>query len=139
MLMERPYAAIDVSVGWSSNRPAPSSAVRNVRLTRENAPLLAAASQQMKARVPREEFEIEGYVVRLENENVGAQVGSIVIAADVDGDTRRVRLSLSTADYEVAIEAHRTMARVACVGRLAKTGRQFELQDVRGFGVVGDE
>jgi hypothetical protein len=106
---------------------------------RESAPVLLSAAAELKARAPREDFELEGYVVALDNENVREHGGTITVAAKVDGDTRRVRLSLEAGDYRVAIDAHRRMARVGCAGRLTKSGRQFELKSARGFAILGDE
>ncbi len=139
MLVDRPYTAIELSVGWSKNRPAPKKVERVVRLTRETAPLLVSASQELKARAPREDFELEGYVVDLHAEKPQETGGTIIVAAKVDGDTRRVRLSLSPTEYASALDAHGKTARVSCAGRLVKSGRQYELAEPRRFVILGDE
>jgi hypothetical protein len=126
-------------VSWSRNRPAPAKIPAAVRMPHEAAPLLLSAAEELKARAPREDFELEGYVVALDSENVRERGGTITVAAKVDGDTRRVRLSLGAEDYQVAIAAHGAMARVGCAGRLAKSGRQYELRSARGFALLGDE
>ena len=139
LLVDRPYAAIELSVGWAGNRPPPVGVEQRVRLTRENAPLLLSAAQQLKARAPREDFELEGYVVALDNENVLEQSGTITIAAAVDVGTRRVRVLLGPDDYRRALDAHARMARVGCSGQLVKEGRQYELKAARGFAILAEE
>jgi hypothetical protein len=139
MLVDRPYSALELSVGWARSRPAPAGSERVVRVTRETAQLMVSAAQQFKARAPREGFELEGYVVALDNENVGTHGGVITIAAEVDAGTRRVRVVLDAGDYKKALDAHGKMARVGCSGRLVKAGRQYELKDSRDFVLLGDE
>ncbi len=139
MLVDRTFSSLEISVGWARSRPAPKGATDVVRVTRENAELMVAAAQQLKARAPREGFELEGYVVALDNEHVGTKGGVITVAAEVDAGTRRVRVVLDAADYTKALEAHGKMARVGCSGRLGKAGRQYELADVRDFVLLGDE
>jgi hypothetical protein len=138
LLMDRPYAALELSVAWAGNRPAPSL-VDRVRVTREVAPLLASAAQQLKAKAPREDFEIEGYVVALDNPDTLRLGGTIVVAAAIDDKTRRVRVALGAEDYRVAIDAHARMARVSCAGRLQKSGRQYELRDAQEFTIIPDD
>ncbi|MGH7295784.1 MAG: hypothetical protein ACRELB_12650 [Polyangiaceae bacterium] len=139
LLTDRPYTALELSVGWAGNRPPPPIAEHIVRLTREAAPLLASAAHQLKARAPREDFELEGYVVALDNENALTQGGTITIAAAVDVGTRRVRVALRAEEYRTALAAHGRMARVGCSGRLEKTGRQYELKDPQGFSILSDD
>ncbi len=139
LLPDRPYAALELSVGWAGNRPAPASLATVVRLTREAAPLLASAARQLKARSPRDDFELEGYVVGLDNENALTQGGTVTVFAAIDGHTRRVRVELGAADYRAALTAHGQMARVTCLGRLVKTGRQYELRDPQGLAIIPDE
>ena len=128
-----------LSVGWAGNRPPPQGIERSVRLTRETGQLLVSAAEQLKARAPREDFELEGYVVALDNEDVRTQGGTITVAGAVDGGARRVRVSLGPEHYRIALDAHGRMARVGCSGRLEKTGRQYELRAAHGFAILGDE
>jgi hypothetical protein len=138
ILINRPFAALEISVTWSSNRPSPSNVEGVVRLTKETAPVLVSAARELKARAPREDFDLAGYVVALDNPNVLEHGGTITVAGVVDAGARRVRVELGANDYQRAIEAHRAMARVACSGRLVKSGRQYELKAPSGFEVLGD-
>jgi hypothetical protein len=139
MLVDRPYAAIEILMTWSQNRPAPTAVEPVVRLTKETAPVLVSAARELKARAPRDDFDLAGYVVALDNSNVREHGGTITVAAAVDSGARRVRVALGAEDYKKAIGAHETMARVACSGRLVKAGRQYELQSPSGFSVIGDD
>ncbi len=139
MLVDRPFSSLELSVGWSGNRPAPTTVLRSVRVTREAATFLASGAQQLKTRAPREGFELTGYVVALDNPNVRAQGGVVTIAAAVESDVRRVRVALTAADYQAAIGAHQNALRVTCAGRLSKSGRQYELVEPRSFAVVGED
>jgi hypothetical protein len=139
ILVDRPYTALEVSMTWSRNRPAPTTVDRVVRLTKETAPVLASAARELKARAPRDDFDLAGYVVALDNPNVRQHGGTITVAAAVDTGARRVRVALGAEDYKRAIEAHKAMARVTCSGRLVKAGRQYELQGPSGFTVIGDD
>ncbi len=138
MLVDKPYLALELSVSWSRNRRAPEGLVVPVRLNRDAAPLLVSAANQLKARAPREDVDLEGYVVRLDSDDpVGG--GDVVVVGDVDAGARRVKMALDAADYQRAVDAHGRTARVSCSGRLTKDGRQYELKAPRDFTVLGDE
>ena len=138
MLVDKPYSTLEVSVGWSRNRTAPKELVAPARLNRNTALLISSAATQLKARAPREDFDLEGYVVQLDSDDA-ARGGCTVVLGDVDEGARRVRMKLDGADYQHAVEAHGRMARVSCSGRLTKDGRQYELRAPRDFTVLGDE
>ena len=138
LLVDRRDSALELSVSWAKNRPPPPRPMLPVRLNGETAPLLVSAAAELRARAPQDDFELEGYVVRLDSDNKEAG-GTITVAAEVDGKTRRVRLPLGANDYELAIKAHASTSRVSCAGCLGKQGRQYELQAVRAFSLLGDE
>ena len=135
------YAELELSVGWALNRPPPTGIPTRVRISADTAKLLASAAQGLRARAPRDDFELEGYVVALENEDVGQAPGTAVIAAVVDQrvGSRRVRVSLSPDAYKIAHQAHMSQARVGCQGRLVKSGRQYEVQEPRNFAILPED
>jgi hypothetical protein len=139
MLNDKAYSALELSVSWSRNRSTPKGLGAPIRVNREVAPLFESAARELKARAPREDFELEGYIVRLDSEDAVHQGGSIVVVGDVDDGTRRVKISLDAVDYQRAVDAHRRTARVSCAGRLTKDGRQYELKEPKDFTVLGDE
>jgi len=139
LFVDRPYSALEVSVTWSGNRRPPANSIAPVRFTRETAPVLLAASRELKALAPRDAFDLEGYVVALAGDNVREEGGTVTVAAEVDGGTRRVRVALPSADYRTAIAAHSGTSRIKCTGLLVKRGRQYELESPHDFALLGDE
>lgn len=135
------YAELEVSVGWALNRPSPTGVPATVGISADTAKLLASAAQGLRARAPRDDFELEGYVVALDNEHVGQAPGTAVIAAVVEPGSgpRRVRVSLGPEAYQRAHQAHGSTARVGCQGRLVKAGRQYEVQEPRNFAILAED
>ena len=139
---------VEVSVSWARNRPAPKGSSR-VHFPSQAFDGLMEAALAMRDRVKAKGFEVTGYVTRLEQaapaavrgaRKVGAknqhlQSGDVIIAP-TEGDAQElgnVSVRLSHQDYQEAIEAHRTGARVHVVGTLEKTGRRWTLSDPTGF------
>jgi hypothetical protein len=129
---------VEISVDWASNRPAPDPARKIVRLDRNMARVLETASQELKARAPKEDFELVGYIVALDSSDA-SRGGAVTIAGQVDGRIKKVRVILDSPDYGRAASAHTTMTEVTVTGRLQKVGRQFELSAPSGFLVLGED
>jgi hypothetical protein len=90
------------------------------------------------ADTPREDFELEGAVVRLERAE-GAVRGTVTVAGVVDGRLRNVRLELEPEAYAVAAEAHLSGRTVRCEGELAREGRAYVLRQPRRLAVRAGE
>lgn len=137
----RPAAegALEFSVSWARNRPAPRAPSPAVRLPSEALAGLDAAAAAMKERVEEPGFELVGYVTQLSRESADAsRPGEVtVVPATAEGpQLPRVSIELPAQLYEVAIAAHRSGDLVRAVGTLRKVGRRWTLSDAR---VVRDE
>lgn len=126
----------EVSVAAAPSRPG--LAHRHVSFTAEEAPLLREAARVFRARAPREDFELEGLVLRLERA-AGASTGTVTIAGVVDASLRKVRVELEASDYSTAIEAHGEGRPVRCEGELVREGRAYVLRHPRQFALEPEE
>lgn len=120
----------DITVAAAPSRPG--LAPRHVSFTAEEAPVLREAARVFRASAPREDFELEGLVLRLERE-AGAATGTVTIAGVVDTSLRKVRVELEARDYAKALEAHREGRPVRCEGELVREGRAYVLRHPRQF------
>ncbi len=128
--------ALGISVHWATARAPERHAV--VTFTRDVIPVLREASRLFRASSAREEFELEGVPVKLAREG-DQKEGTVTVAAVVDGALRKVRITLSEAEYERAAAAHIDQITISCAGELVRDGRMLTLQNPRGFTVEQDE
>jgi hypothetical protein len=120
----------EVTVAAAPSRPGLEE--RHVSFAAGMAPVLREAARVFRASAPREDFELEGLVLRLERV-AGAPTGTVTIAGVVDASLRKVRVELAASDYPVAIEAHREGRPVRCEGELVREGRTYVLRHPRQF------
>jgi hypothetical protein len=59
--------------------------------------------------------------------------GDVTISGNIDGQWRKVTLSLSNETYSQAVQAHDQRQTVRCTGDLVKAGRGYRLQNPRHF------
>lgn len=111
----------------SSGKPA-ASVLAEVR---EGARLLRATGATP-------DFEVEGAVVRLDSTNPAAG-GVAIVAGQVDGHARKLRIPMEATDYALAIRAHQDGLLLRCEGELIRQGTGFQLQRVRHVAVVADD
>ncbi len=131
---------LSVRMHWASARtPDPAFAQPSyVAFTRDVIPVLQEVSRQFKESGLREEFELQGVPVTLHSESAQAG-GTVLVDAVVNGAVRRVRITLPSGEYELAIAAHKDEKTVSCSGELVREGRAFVLRNPRGFTIEQDE
>ena len=101
-------------------------------------PILAEAGRVLRARTPEEDFEVRGYVIRLDRPE-GQVGGTVTVSAPVEGKSHKILMGLSEAQYENAVRAHAQEAMISCTGERWRHGRSFTLESPRDFRVLGEQ
>ena len=127
--LTEPFPALDVGISWARTLPA-GSAPRTVRFADSDAPILKEAARSFRAREPRPEVRLFGFVERLRRDETDTD-GTVSIRASVDDTIRTVSATLSQTDYERAVEAHKARAAVIADGDLERRGQRWYLRSVR--------
>lgn len=125
-------ADLDVTFSWSRNRPSQNGPVSSISLSSEFKPVIEEASRLFKQSAPEDDFELIGFVERLDRD-MGAETGQVFVNTLMDERPRRVAIELSDPAYQVALTAHGDTRPVSCTGELVKTGRSYELRNPRDF------
>lgn len=119
-----PFPTLDIGVSWARTRPiSPPDAL--VRFGSADAPLLNEAARSFRARAPRPDMRLHGFV-RLRREPADVD-GVIRLATEIDGQRRSVVAVLQRADYERAVQAHHDKALVVLAGDLDGAGQRWRL------------
>lgn len=126
---------IDVRWSWAGIRPVVGPEPGPVTLDRSQTGMIREAAMVLRARDPRVEFELEGFVVRLES-NDAPQGGTAIVHGAVDERSARVTVALGPTEYATAIEAHERRQPVTCTGSLRRDGRSYRLDNAAGFRVL---
>lgn len=129
---------LDLQFAWAASRLVPAGTPLAVHVGSDLSPILREGARLLRATGSTPDFELEGAVVRLDSDNPGVG-GVAVIAGQVDGQPRKVRVSMDTNDYALAIRAHEDGQLLRCEGELVRQGRRFQLDRVRHVAVVVDE
>jgi hypothetical protein len=125
---------------WARSRPVDADAIRDVVFPGDRLPVIEEAGRLLNAAAPREGVEIRGIVKKLQRQGEqGPPAGPVTIWAFLDGNPRRVSVTLAEADHHTAILAYERDATVVCTGDLVKSGQQYSLQNPRGFNIVSEE
>lgn len=132
-----PFSGIDARISWARTRPV-ERREHTMRFTAPDAPVLKEAARVFRAREPREGQTIYGFVARLHREEQ-EQRGEVVLRSSIDGHSRSVAASLTTDDYERAIQAHHDQAFVVVKGDLEHTGQRWRLHSPRITEVITRE
>jgi hypothetical protein len=122
---------LEVSVAWGLSSPRPR--VKPVSFTRADLQVLGQAAAALGEMQVREEFDLEGYITKLARD--GSTEGDITVAANIEGQVRKVLVGLRPNEYREACRAHPQELKVRAVGDLGKDGRQYRLNNPRRFQV----
>lgn len=129
----------ELSLRLAPSRPLTSRKLTPIRFRRDHVPVLVAAAQELRERIPEEGVAVVGNVVRLHREGSGS--GEISIAGTVEGDDRlrRFWIDLPSEDYVEAMRAHREMRAVAVRGDLVRRGTRLHLRNPSAFRIVVEQ
>ena len=132
-----PFVTLDVHVSWARTRPV-TSPRPVVRFGRTDAPLLREAARSLRARAPRPDVRLFGYVGLL-GRGEDEVDGTIRVSAYVDRSRLSVTAVLEQDDYERAVQAHKERAPVVLAGDLERMGQRWRLLNSRLEAVVRDD
>lgn len=120
-----------IDITWSRNRPFLQNAPSTIEVPRDVIPAFEEATRILQSR-REEDSEVEGYVVKLEGQELGFP-GRVTVFGEAAGKFRNVRMDLTAEQYGVAYAAHGGGEPVVAQGRLVKNGKIFSLQEIRRF------
>lgn len=98
----------------------------------------AQIAVDLQAATVGEDFEVRGYVIRLDRPE-GQVGGTVTVSAPVEGKSHKILMGLSEAQYENAVRAHAQEAMISCTGELWRHGRSFTLESPRDFRMLGEQ
>jgi len=133
-----PLKGVEVSVDWSKSRPVDSVPQWTMMIGADFFPIIEEASRLFKETEPREDFELSGFVEKLERP-VGVDVGNVSVTTLIEDQPRRVIIELGDPEYQIAVRAHSDSRPISCTGNLSKEGRSFRLTNPRQFEVINIE
>lgn len=128
----------EIRMSWAPNRSAPAGVPTAVSLSPDILPVFEEVSRVFKEKSPREEFELEGVVIRLHREAESGP-GNVVVMGAVEGKTRKVSVDLSEADFNTAIGAFEDRIPIRVLGELQRRGRGYHLDGPRHFELLAEE
>ena len=121
---------VEFGFRWSAVRAVSRPVPEKVLIGADRIPFVREAGRILRERAPIPEFALAGSVLKLERQNTD-RTGQVTLYGLVEGGSAKVRVELSQADYELAIEAHKTGQVLCATGTLIKEGRSWVLQDPR--------
>jgi len=129
---------LEVGISWAPVRMVHEETIQNrVTITKDAVPVMREASRVFKSVATQEGVSLRGFITELHREPQGE--GTVLIAGIVEGSLRNVRVTLSSSDYDRAIQAHRDTIAVRCEGDLVREGRGYRLRNPRGFAMEASE
>ncbi len=134
-------STFEISLSFSPSRQAPSSVPRSIQFSPDVLPLFEEATRVFKHKSPQDDFELEGVVVQMKQEDEPSEPDSraIQITGSVEGKMRKVELSLPEEDFDRAVEAFKARSTVRVHGKLTRTGNRFVLRNARSFEVLSED
>ncbi|MBF0158676.1 MAG: hypothetical protein HQL58_04065 [Magnetococcales bacterium] len=132
-----PTRRVDVSFSWSRSRPIVGEKPALISFRQEHIPLVTEAARLFRATSPVEDTELRGSVIKLERQD-NQKEGKVTVLGFIDDQPRKIWFMLNDPDYQIAIEAHRQGQPISCSGTLVRTGKPFELRDVRNIRMDSD-
>lgn len=129
---------LTVGFSWATIRPTSAEITRKVVIDADVVPVLQEAARIFRASTPIDNFEILGWVVKLESEDA-SKSGRVTVATEIDGRIRKVQVDLEGEDYEGAITAHRDRQAVRLIGKLVKDNRNYVLHNPSSFTLESEE
>ena len=125
---------VDFNLSWSAGREIHGDVPSSVVIDADSVQIIEEAGRLFRETAPQEDFEIQGFVVRLDRSE-GAETGIATVTTPFEGGFRNVRLTLGGDEYDLAVTAHANRRRVRALGVLAREGRSYVLRNPHGIEV----
>lgn len=129
----------DVTFSWALDRPRLASD-EAIHFDSYSFDVLSDAARWMRSQLPEENVAIRGNVVRLHREGTRVGPGEVTIAGTIRDDRserlRKIWVSLTEADYSLALRAHEDFAEVELFGSLLQRGSRTYLNLLGPFVIL---
>jgi hypothetical protein len=133
-------ARIGITIRWAPGSGLGNPAVPNhLTVPQKVAPALKDASQRIKDQLAFDDFPVEGYItdlhgdLQLQDGTSKPSGGTIAVAAQVEGQVKKINVRLGFEDYEKAARAHTSGVPISLKGNLRKDGRFYILKDPKNI------
>lgn len=128
---------VDIAFSWAPTRTNTPVASR-ISLSQAAATIIRTAAQELKAKAPRDEFDVTGPVVKASREP-GQREGEVTVRAFVDDGVRLIRFAADEQQFDIATKALNDRKFLSAVGTLIREGRSFLLKSTVGVRIVEDD
>ncbi len=132
--LTQPFPTLDVSVHWAWTRPV-NTPRKTIRFTSADAPILREAARAFRAREPKLDARLFGFVHRLQHHDMEDN-GTVYLKTKIDNKTCSVAIVLKQSDYDTLIRSHRDRAPVLLQGDLDRLGQRWRLLNPVILGVM---
>jgi hypothetical protein len=129
---------LDFSISWSRTRPRRPDDPSHIVISPDSLPVIEEAGRLLREISPREEFELEGIVVKLDRQPTD-QTGLVTVLGFIEGRPHNIRVELGTGDYSKAVSSHEQRRPIFALGDLIKEGRSYFLQHPRSLRLISPE
>ena len=130
-----PGSEFKISISWSKSRPSARGIRYETSLSSDFIPVIAEASRLFKETAPEDDFELLGFVERLDRAT-GMNSGRVLVNTVIEEKPRRVGVEFEDRDYQTAVKAHAESRPISCTGDLEKVGRSYQLRSPRDLRIV---
>jgi hypothetical protein len=120
----KPHEALTVLLTPAKNRPLSAPLPEQLTIPGDRIPIIGEAGRVLKAHAPSEPEDVRGVVVKLQSMTDG---GIATVATFIDGQPRKVAITLPDAEHKKAISAYDQRAEIICRGVLTRTGQLWSL------------
>ena len=127
--MTAPFETLDLSLTWALTRPAHTNQAIRFAFAKEESCILQEAARALRKRRIQADMRLTASV-----EGLKRQGREVTLAAQLDGVSRLVVAHMTQADYERAIDIHKSSARVEFTGDLELLGSRISLLNPRIVG-----
>lgn len=124
-----------VTATWSPLAGEPADTPRTIEVTPGHAPALALAASRFKETSEVTRVTVTGIVTGLDRPR-SARTGVSKLDVTAGINARRLRVRLSSGQYDVAVEAHRSRSPVSVTGELSQDRNLYWLYNVRDVEIV---
>ena len=100
---------------------------------------LIEASDILRAEIPKEKCELDGYVFQLRKKPMEKEKIIRILTFDEEQDAIPVTIKPDDKSYELAIGAHKDSKRIRVTGILEKRGRIWYLNDPEGMKIINED
>ena len=124
--MTAPFETLDLSLTWALTRPAHTNQAVRFAFAKEESCILQEAARALRNRRIQADVRLTASV-----EGLKRQGREVTLAAQLDGVSRLVVAHMTQADYERAIDIHKSNAKAKFTGDLELLGSRISLLNPR--------